>query len=65
MALIICIMWKHNILSKVVVVNDGEVRACIRELTVTFVRHHRSKAIIQNHCFIEQQNSPCPPTGSV
>lgn len=52
-------------LSKVVVVNDGEVRACIRELTVTFVRHHRSKAIIQNHCFIEQLNSPCPPTGSV
>lgn len=31
-------------LSKVVVVNDGEVRACIRELRVTFVRHHRSKA---------------------
>lgn len=54
-------------LSKLVVVNDGEVRACIlnRELRVTFVRHHRSKAIIQNHCFIEQQNRPCPPTGSV
>lgn len=45
-------------LSKVVVVNDGEVRACIRELRVTFVRHHRSMAVIQNHCFIEQQNSP-------